>query len=103
MNIYFLVPKQRMGREQYSAAVVIAASEEEARFTHPNGVYFWNTKTSRWDADPQEAIDMGLANYMSVLDSWVDPYDVEVGLLGKACDDYVRQDCGVVMANFNQW
>ena len=62
MNIYLISQYENTGYNTYDTAVVIAESEEAARLTHPSGGEEW------------------------IEESWADPEDVEVELLGKAID-----------------
>jgi hypothetical protein len=74
MNIYLISQYENTGYSTYDTAVVIAESEEAARLTHPSGEEEW--------------ID----------ESWSDPEDVEVELLGEAIEG---SRAGVVCASFH--
>lgn len=74
MNIYLITQYDNTGYDTYHNAVVIAESEEAARLTHPSGGEEW--------------ID----------ESWTDPEDVEVELLGEAIEG---AHAGVVCASFH--
>lgn len=71
MNIYLITQYENTGYNTYDMAVVIAESEETARLTHPSGAEEW------------------------IEESWSDPEDVEVELLGKAI---TGSQAGVVCA-----
>ncbi len=62
MNIYLIFQYENTGYNTYDTAVVIAESEEGARLTHPSGGEEW------------------------IEESWADPEDVEVELLGQALE-----------------
>ena len=63
--------------DTYSSAIVVASSEGEARMTHPQGDLVWNVEIGSWcyDDDPTMA---------SWSNSWVNPEEVEVELIGVA-------------------
>jgi hypothetical protein len=74
MNIYLISQYENTGYIAYDTAVVIAESEEAARLTHPSGGEEW------------------------IEESWADPEDVEVQLLGDAVEG---SRTGVVCASFH--
>ncbi len=74
MNIYLISQYENTGFNTYDTAVVIAESEKAARLTHPSGEEEW--------------ID----------ESWADPEDIEVELLGEAVEG---SRAGVVCASFH--
>ena len=74
MNIYLISQYENTGFNTYDTAVVIAESEEAAQLTHPSGGEEW--------------ID----------ESWADPEDIEVELLGEAVEG---SRAGVVCASFH--
>ena len=61
----------------YSSAIVVASSPEEAQMMHPDDDFVWNADLNRWcwTDDPEQP---GFSN------SWVNPDDVEVELVGVA-------------------
>jgi hypothetical protein len=74
MNIYLITQYENTGYNTYSNAVVIAESEEAARLTHPSGGDEW------------------------IEESWADPEDIEVELVGEALDG---AQAGVICASFH--
>ncbi|SCX40147.1 hypothetical protein [Nitrosospira sp. Nsp1] len=74
MNIYLISQYENTGFNTYNTAVVIAESEEAAQLTHPSGEEEW--------------ID----------ESWADPEDIEVELLGEAVEG---SRAGVLCASFH--
>jgi hypothetical protein len=63
--------------DTYSSAIVVASSEGEARMIHPQGDRFWNPEKGTWcyDDDPTQ---------VQWSNSWVNPEEVEVELIGVA-------------------
>ena len=67
----------RKASATYSCAIVIAISPKEARLIHPEGDLAWNTVLNKWCY----ADDMDTPTWT---DSWVNPSEVEVELIGVA-------------------
>jgi hypothetical protein len=63
--------------DTYSSAIIVASGESEARGIHPQGDLEWNPDRGKWcyTDDPTAA---------SWSNSWVNPDDVEVELVGVA-------------------
>jgi hypothetical protein len=63
--------------DAYSSAIIVASSESEARGVHPQGDLTWNSQLGKWCyADDPTVISWS--------NSWVNPDDVEVELVGVA-------------------
>lgn len=69
MNIYKLSRKSSGGYGSYTTAIIIAESENDAKLVHPNGAIY-----------PSEEYD----------DSWVEPDDVVVSLIGTVTVDQFK-------------
>lgn len=78
MNLYRIAQTVNRDYDTYGGAVVVAASEEAARLTHPSGKSDWQ--------DDDWAVD-----------TWATPSDVTVTYLGTAAPGL---PAGVVMASF---
>lgn len=81
MNIYLISRTDSYGYDEYSDAVVVAKSEEEARKIHPSDL----VEGDSWTAEE---------NY----GSWISPDKVEVTLIGKATKGIGK---GIVCASFH--
>lgn len=77
MNLYLISQDANRGYDSYDSAVVAAASEEEARNTHPSDEWPTAGRTN-WD--------------------WTDAANVKVKLIGTAAEGI---EAGVVCASFN--
>ena len=62
---------------RYSSAIVIAMSAEDARFIHPDEGIIWNALLEKWCYDDYTHIP-------EWFDSWVNPNEVNVELIGVA-------------------
>jgi hypothetical protein len=82
MNLYLISRPDAYAYGEYDAAVVAAASEEDARYIHPSGVIL--NKNAATD-DPYDG-------------SWILPKDVRVTYLGQAKEGTKR---GVICASYN--
>ena len=78
MNLYLISQKVNEGCDIYDSAVVCAATEKEARLTHPDGNMEWDGEEDYFD--------------------WCAAVDVDVKLIGVA-DDSIEK--GVVCSSFN--
>ena len=67
----------RKASTTYSCAIVIAISPEEARLIHPESDLIWNAVLNKWCY----ADDVDMPTW---IDSWVNPNEVEVELIGVA-------------------
>jgi hypothetical protein len=94
MNIYLLTPSWRMRYDIYTAAVVIAESEEAARVTCPSGYYLWVDK--QWHVEHFDGTLQPEFRY-----DWpnnpLDEGAIEVRLVGTALPD---SKPGVVCASY---
>jgi hypothetical protein len=82
MNLYLISRSDAYGYGEYDAAVVAAASEEEARYIHPLGVI----------------LDKNAATDDYYYDGfWISPKDVRVTYLGQAKKGTKR---GVICASY---
>lgn len=78
MNLYLIESRIDLGWDAYDSAVVVAASEEEAKATHPGGNNaYWNDTYCDWLSSPES---------------------VKCTLLGTAVEGSIP---GVVCASFN--
>ena len=82
MYIYLIKQNVNCDYDTYDSAVVIAASEEEARTIHPDGQRWIDNKWNGWWG----------------LQSWCKPEDVEVKLIGTAMPGEAAY---VVVRSFN--
>jgi hypothetical protein len=77
--------------DTFTAAVVCAKSEEDARLMHPRPGYKWVLSTPGWimtRPDGQSEGDIG---------EWVHPDDVKITLLGKAASSAKP---GIILTSF---
>lgn len=92
LNLYHLSQSVETGWDTYDSAVVVAATEEGARSTHPNGFARWE------DGGWVRHTVHGRERHRSGGDWPEQVTDVRVLLIGTATPDMVR---GVVCASFN--
>ena len=78
-GLYLLQRPDRVGYDEYDAAVVCATSGEEARFIHPSG--------NPWNGEPDDTYE-----------SWTPASEVIVTYLGDAEEEI---SLGLILASFN--
>ncbi len=91
MNIYRITQDLNDGYDTYDAAVIVAATEEQARVTHPAGDCVWKENTGEWvehREGGQDWISKG---------EWTEPKNVKVELIGET----PGTTPGVILASFN--
>lgn len=96
LYLYQISQSENQGLDTYDSAVVIAASEEIARNTHPASGhlgYAWDGE--RWVYDASWGSRAG-GEYIDF--SWTSPDFVKVKFLGVASSDV---EPGVVIASYN--
>lgn len=81
MNLYLLTQTIHQDYDTFDSAVVCANSEEEARYIHPQ-----SNVSEEWYKD------------WWLIDSWCDPKDVKITLIGIANRNTPK---GVICASFN--
>jgi hypothetical protein len=86
MNLYLIKQDTNNDYDTYDSAIVVATSEEEARTIHPAG-HRWVSENEKWNAK------------WRVQNSWTNPENVEVQLIGTANSDAKAGD--VILASFN--
>ena len=79
MNLYLIYQKVNANYDTYDSAVVAAASEEEAKWIHPEDYKFWDGEASEYS-------------------SWCNVKDVKVDKIGLA-KPYTKK--GIILASFN--
>ena len=104
MKLYLIQQNTNCAYDTYDSAVVIATSEEEARYIHPSKYYtFANGLWNEWvwsDTEKTEKIlypcdpAMGWGAY----GEWTDPENVAVTCIGTATQGQVGD---VVCSSFN--
>ena len=97
MKLWLLTQKVVTGYDVFTKAVVVAANEQEARDTHPNGDVYFNYERDAWVySDGVVYQDRG-----AIWKDWPEhPRDVKVTLLG----DYINTgafDDPVICESFN--
>lgn len=89
MHLYLISQNTNTRYDTFDSAVVCAATEEEARLTHPSERPRWIEHLSDWRTDD---------SVWSDAKSWAAPSSVTVELLGDATPG---RGPGVVCASFN--
>jgi len=92
MNIYKISQTENDGYDTYTAAIVLAENEEEARDTHPNGFGPNGYEKINWEKLGKDP-DSDLSVWASKRES------VSVQYLGKADESFELP--GVLLASFN--
>jgi hypothetical protein len=78
MNLYLLTQNENTGYDTYDSLVVIADTEEEARYIVPGAF----TPTKRWsNLEPYYQENLFKVNY----GPWTHPDNVKVTFLGPCC------------------
>jgi len=82
MNLYLITQTSNNRKyDVFKNAVVVAESFETARFIHPDDNYRWSGKKWIYKDESKFYHDVDQT-------CWVDPYDVNITLLGEASDCY---------------
>lgn len=90
MNIYLVSQDKNTGYDTYDSFVVAVETEKEARETSPDNYYKWHDDEWFFQyADGTEKVEKS--------DSWCNPKDVKVKLIGVA----KKGVKGIVCASFN--
>lgn len=93
MKLYKIWQTVNVGYDMYDSAVVAAESMDDARLTHPTGVYEWRVDTW-YRPDYSDKNIFVKASW----DGWVEPYDVEVKYIGEA---EIGTQPGLIVSSFN--
>jgi hypothetical protein len=102
MKLYKISQEENRDYDTYDSAVVIAESEDEARFMHPYWYgecpYFWRKSDEKWcyKADGRVLDTYVKAKYGTL--SWTSPEFVKVEYLGEAQEGSVSS---IVCSSFN--
>lgn len=80
MNLYYISRSDSASYNEFESAVVVAASEDDARNTHPSG------DNSNWQDTSEDGAPW----------DWVSPNSVQVRHIGIAADG----ESGVICASF---
>ena len=92
MNLYRISQNANNDWDTYDSAVVVAKTEEEARYTHPGNHYRWDEDAWSFQFSDGTSEKEGPETY-----DWTDPSNVNVELIGTA----VAGLSGVICSSFN--
>jgi len=94
MKLYLISQRKNNNYDTYSAAVVAAKTEDEARLTHPESGHKWLNDAAVWVKTRED----GATFSGCIRDTWASPTYVKVEYLGdaKPCTT-----AGVICASFN--
>lgn len=90
MNIYTLLenyPYKRYNDDAIFEVLVIAESEEEAKYIHPHG-YEWDNEKEAWIGTNWK----GKKSYIDDYGDWCHPKYIKVTKIGIADDKYTTPD-----------
>lgn len=93
LKLWLISQDANDGYDTYDSAVVVAATEKEARHISPDGFRVW--MTDRWHLQLSDGTTGPEARY----DTWADPGQVKVELVGIAAPHLKSGD--KVCASFN--
>ena len=89
MNIYLISCPINLGYDNYSSAVVVARSEQEARMLHPSGRYAW--ANGRWENECGD----------EAWDKWPNPPAVNVRCIGMELPDQCSVEPRIILASYH--
>ncbi len=93
MKLWLISQKANCGYDTYDSAVVAADEIEEARRTHPGGIYQWDG--AEWSR-PNPSGYVSKEGELGA--TWAHPSHVHIELIGDAAPD---TKAGVICASFN--
>lgn len=97
MNLYLLSQTVNNDYDTFDSCVVCADNEDDARMINPNSKHF-KANIIIYEESKQIWIIQDNGKFICTDDTWCNPKDIEVKLIGKA-DKSIQK--GVVCASFN--